>query len=122
MTKPSHDNEPSRADQAAAVGLLTIDSRRVGEAHVIALAGELDLAHAGELEQELKRIEQTDAASITLDLSKLSFIDSTGVRILLLAEARSRADSYRLTLVRAPASVQRVFVICGVDGVLPFGD
>lgn len=122
MTNPSQDNERSRADQAAAVGLLAIDSRREGDEHVIALDGELDLAHAGEVEQELSRVEATDAASIKVDLSKLTFIDSTGVRLLLMAEARARADSARMTIVRAPGSVQRVFVICGVDGILPFAD
>jgi anti-sigma B factor antagonist len=122
MTKPSEDNELSRADQAAAVGVLAIDSRREGDEHVIVLQGELDLAHAATLEEELKRVEATDARSIKVDLSKLTFIDSTGVRLLLMAEGRARADSCRLTIVRAPDSVQRVFVICGVDGILPFDD
>ena len=122
MNNPSQHNELSRAGQAAAVGLLAIDSRREGDEHVIALEGELDLAHAGELDEELGRVEDTDATSIKVDLSQLTFIDSTGVRLLLMAEARARADSGRLTIVRAPDSVQRVFVICGVDGILPFAD
>ena len=40
----------------------------------------------------------------------------------MMAAARSRADSNRLTLVRPPAGVHRVLVICGADAVLPFAD
>ena len=120
MTKSSQHPEQSRAQQAAAIGLLAISSRSDGDRRVIRLEGELDLAHAGELDAELKRVEASDAREIVVDLSGLTFIDSTGVRTLLMAEARSRSDSNRLSILRAPDSVHRVFVICGVDGILPF--
>jgi anti-anti-sigma factor len=90
--------------------------------HVIALAGELDLATADEVEQEIVRVEATDADSIVVDLSDLRFMDSTGVRILLSADARSRADGSRLALLRGPAAVQRVFELSGISDLLPFGD
>jgi len=44
------------------------------------------------------------------------------VRVLLQAQARSRADGNRLSLVRPPVTVNRVFVLCGVENILPFGD
>ena len=47
------------------------------------------------------------------DLSGLRFIDTTGIRLVLSADARSRADSNRLELLRPADSVFRVFVICG---------
>jgi stage II sporulation protein AA (anti-sigma F factor antagonist) len=99
-----------------------LTSVREGHAHVIRLFGELDLATAPEVEHELQGIEQSDAKTIVLDLSQLTFMDSSGVRLVLRAEARSRADSNRLRLRRGPASVQRVFAITGLDGVLPFAD
>lgn len=89
---------------------------------MIALAGELDLATADEVEQEIVRVEATDADSIVVDLSDLRFMDSTGVRILLSADARSRADGSRLALLRGPAAVQRVFELSGISDLLPFGD
>jgi len=124
MTQPISPRDPSanRAAQAAGAGALTIGSRRDGDEHIVRLAGELDLAHAADLEGELLRVEGTDAKRIVVDLSGLTFIDSTGVRIMLQAQARSRADSNRLTLIRPPANVNRVFVICGVERMLPFGD
>jgi len=124
MTQRPSDPEHSRAraEQAAAVGALTLTSRRDGDEHILRLEGELDLAHAADVERELVRVEQTDVTRIVVDLSGLTFVDSTGVRILLQAEARSRADSCRLTLLRPPAAVGRVFVVCGVERLLPFSD
>jgi anti-anti-sigma factor len=59
---------------------------------------------------------------ILLDLSELQFMDSTGIRLLIAADARSRADSDRLRLTRPPAKVFRVLCIAGVDEILPFAD
>lgn len=103
-------------------GELTIASEREGDIHVIALAGELDLATADQVEQELLRVEATDAGSIVLDLSRLRFIDSTGMRVIIAAEARSRRDSSRLALLRGPDAVQRVFELTGVVDLMPFSD
>jgi anti-sigma B factor antagonist len=97
-------------------------SERDGVLHSIRVEGELDLATAADLERELKRVEATDARSIVLDLSGVQFIDSTGVRLLVQAHARSRADSNRLSLLRGPAAVQRVLELTGLLDRLPFAD
>ena len=97
-------------------------SERDGELHVINLSGELDLATVDVVKRELERVEATDVQSIILDLSGLTFMDSTGIRLLLSAEARSRADSNRLTLLRGPAAIQRVLEVTGVVKYLPFAD
>ena len=104
------------------IGQLRVHSERVGVVHTVRIVGELDLANADQLEHELLRVEATDALTIILDLSGLTFMDSTGVRAVLRAHARSRADSNRLTLLRGPTSVQRLFAICGVSELLPFAD
>ena len=104
------------------VGRLQVRSERRGAEHVIAMRGELDLAHAAEVEGALRAAEATDAEQITLDLAGLNFIDSTGVRSILSANERSTANGRRLTLRRGPQAVQRVFEICGVADALPFAD
>lgn len=103
-------------------GELILSSLRAGDVHTIALRGELDLATAARIEQELKRVEATDAASIVIDLSGLSFMDSTGIRILIEANVRSRAGSERLALRRGSAAVRRVVELSGVGDMLPFVD
>jgi anti-anti-sigma factor len=114
--------EPSPLVQPPRFGELSVTAAREGDVHTIRLEGELDVATAGRIEAELERAEASDVRSIVLDLSDLTFMDSTGVRLLLSANARSRADSNRLSIVRGPASVQRVFELSGVDSTLPFID
>jgi anti-anti-sigma factor len=112
--------QQSRALQVLELGELTVCSEREGDVHTIGLAGELDLATVGAVEHELKRVETSDALSIVVDLSDLTFMDSTGIRMLINADARSRADGHRLILLPGPVSVQRVFEVCGVQRRLPF--
>ncbi len=114
--------EQSRAERIIELGQLTLRSQRDGDIHTIALTGEMDLSNAGEVERELQHVEATDAATILLDLSGLAFMDSTGIRLLISADARARADSCRLRLTRPPAQVLRVLCIAGVDELLPFND
>jgi anti-anti-sigma factor len=112
--------EPSRAEQMSKLGHLSMRSDRAREIHFIGLSGELDLANAAAVDQELIRVEATDAHVICLDLSALTFIDSAGIRLLIVADARSRVDGNRLTLLRPPDSVLRVLLIAGVADRLPF--
>lgn len=115
--------EPLRSGQSNyEAAELTISSARVGDMHLIALHGELDLATQRDFEQELLRVEATDALSIVVDLSGLTFMDSTGIRVMLSADARSRAESNRLSLLRGSFAVQRVFELTGVVDLLPFAD
>lgn len=118
---PQQD-ERRRVSRLLELGQMTMLSEREGDVHTIAVAGELDVAGAGRVEQELQRVESTDVVSIVVDLSGLTFVESTGVRLLIEAQARSRADSGRLMLLRAPEGVQRVFELCGVEDRLPFAD
>ena len=122
MTEDTSEQRDARAGELIELGGLTIRSTRDGEIHTIRLIGELDLATADDVEGELERVEETDAASIVLDLSGLSFMDSTGVRLIVNAHTRARADSRRLTLLRGQAAVQRVMELSGVEALLAFDD
>lgn len=110
------------AAQVRSLGQLTVRSEREGVVHAVRLEGELDVATAEAVERELEVVEAGDAESIIIDLSGLAFIDSTGLRVLIRAQQRSRADSNRLALLRGPRSVQRVFDIAGLSDRLPFVD
>jgi anti-anti-sigma factor len=123
MTEDAPEQDAAlRAGHVVDLGLLTMSSQRDGDDHTICLFGELDLASADGVEQELQRVEATDAGSIVVDLSGLTFMDSTGLRLLLSAHARSREQADRLALRRGPPSVQRVVELSGVDDLLPFAD
>ena len=55
-----------------------------------------------------------------LDLRELTFMDSSGLRLILSAHAAARRDGAILEIVPGPPSVQRVFQICGVEDELRF--
>ena len=107
-------------DGTSRFGFLEVRSERSGDEHVIALVGELDLDGADRVAQELQHAEATDARRILLDLSGLEFIDSSGIRLIIAADARSRIDGDRLALVRGPRPVHRVFELTGVAERLTF--
>jgi anti-sigma B factor antagonist len=114
-------DQGERAERARRLGSLALRSEREGETHVIELIGELDLDGAPRLEAELLRVEASDASSIIVDLSGLEFIDSTGLRLLLMAADRCNASG-RFTLLRGPRQVHRVFEITDLVDRLPFAD
>ena len=114
--------ESSRGEGARQRGALAMRSERDGETHVIAVSGEMDLSTVDLVEQELLRVEATDAARIVIDLRELEFLDSTGVRLVYMADVRSRQDSNRLQIRRGPDKIQRLFVITDLADRLPFVD
>jgi anti-sigma B factor antagonist len=116
---PQDEGARARAEQAVMLGRLSMRSQREGDLHTLELAGEMDLANAAEVERELLRVDRGDAGAILVDLCGLRFIDSTGIRVLVRAGARSRADGGRLVLQRAPRPVLRVLRMAGVADLLP---
>ena len=76
--------------------------------------GELDIATAALLEEQLVLTEGTSAMRVVIDLAGVSFIDSTGLRALLSAYARSKENGDRLRIVGASEQAMRLFTIAGV--------
>ena len=88
--------------------------------HRLVLTGELDLAPAAELEGMLMRLCGGGTKQIALDLSKLRFMGSVGLRLILLARELCKEHGYEFHLVAGPANIQRVFEMTGLLDVLPF--
>jgi anti-sigma B factor antagonist len=81
----------------------------------LVLSGELDLASAEQLDAQLKQLESSEPALLVLDLRALEFMDSTGLRTVIAADARARERGGRLVVVRAPEEVDRVFRLTRMD-------
>ena len=79
------------------------------------LTGELDISTAQRLEDDLRRVEAEKPDLIVLDLEKLAFLDSTGLRLLITADARAREDGRKLAIVRSNPMVQRVLRLTRLD-------
>jgi anti-sigma B factor antagonist len=88
--------------------------------HTFVLTGEVDIAQARELQEALQRVGTGTSAGITLDLSGLTFMGSTGVRIVLFARELCEQRGYEFRIIPGSASVQRVFALAGLSERLPF--
>src|SRR4051812_47932288 len=94
-----------------------------GAVALVTLRGELDVHAVAGLESELERLEcETTLDVVALDLRGLDFLDSSGLRTILVF--RTLLDEYdrRLVLVRGPQAVQRVFEMTRMTERLEFVD
>jgi anti-anti-sigma factor len=101
---------------------LGIISEREGEIWVLNVAGELDVASAGALEVALLEAMRDGGSKVLVDLSECEFIDSSGVRALILGNRALRGDGNaeaELVLAAARDQVSRVLTLVGVDERLP---
>lgn len=90
---------------------------------VIALAGELDLSGAPALDEEIEELSRRpEVVRVVLDLRGLEFLDSSGLRVVALAERRLSAGGRGLVIVRGSETVQRVFEITRMVERLEFID
>jgi anti-anti-sigma factor len=104
------------------VTILEVDTRE-GDGRVeIGLRGELDLSTVGKVQDVLERVEAGRPPLLVLDLSELSFLDSTGLRCVIGAAERADEQRRRLVVVRGPEAVQRVFVITRLEERLEMVD
>jgi anti-sigma B factor antagonist len=83
------------------------------------LAGEFDLAARDRFDFHLRFVMSGDPDHIVIDLRGLSFIDSSGIELLLGADALSRQDGFRLWIVSGEGQVKQALDICGVANRLP---
>ena len=96
-------------------------SHRDHETAWIRADGELDIASAPRLKRTLRDAIES-ARSVVLDLRGLTFIDSTGIHVLIETDAQARRAGRRLTLVRGAAHIERVFELVGLSDRLEIVD
>ena len=96
------------------------ETRREGTT-VLVLLGELDLAYADELSARLAELRDR-GEPVILDLDRLEFIDSSGLRVLLQAVQDSRAGAWRFAVTKGSDAVARLLRGAGLEGRLPTVD
>ncbi len=84
----------------------------------IELRGELDIANARELADELELHLRAGRRVIRVDAAQVEFMDSTAVGVLATASGRCRDQHGSLILTGAPASVRRLVHVAGLDQTL----
>jgi anti-anti-sigma factor len=99
------------------------DTALRGAMAIVTLRGELDRCASAQLEPALERLlDDPRLDAIALDLRGLDFLDSSGLRTIVLARNRLSDEDRRLVLVRGPQTVQRVFEITRMTERLEFVD
>ncbi len=88
-----------------------------GDARV-ALEGHLDVATVGEVGSTLEGLFRTGRRHVVLDLSRLGFIDSTGVQHVVRWVRDARAAGRTLSVVMGPSPVEAVFRLTGTRDLL----
>jgi anti-sigma B factor antagonist/stage II sporulation protein AA (anti-sigma F factor antagonist) len=90
------------------------------EGPVIAIGGDIDLSSADRVRDEIAAAVPHDAKGIVVDLTKTTYLDSTGVRLLFELAERLQARRQRLVLVVSEAAlVRRVVVLTKLDDAVP---
>jgi anti-anti-sigma factor len=99
---------------------LQIDVVECDGSLTLRVEGEIDIATAPLLEEELERAQGSDAETIVVDLDQVDFIDSTGLHVLIRHSALSSQNGGRLRLTEGSKQVQRLFRLTGTMDHLPF--
>jgi anti-sigma B factor antagonist len=87
---------------------------------VVRVRGEVDMSHEEELRGELRTAVASDSMGIVVDLTECEFIDSSGVRSLLLSrEAQNNEDGEHLAVAAASEQILRILSVMGIDRVIP---
>jgi anti-anti-sigma factor len=84
----------------------------------VRLEGEIDLASIGQVDAQLMSAEEAAADSLVLDLTAVTFIDSSGLRSILTAHERLESRGATLVVVKPPPHVFKLFELTGVDAIL----
>jgi anti-anti-sigma factor len=85
----------------------------------LALSGELDMVSSPEVVARLEELKDKGVA-VRLDLTGLTFMDSTGVRALYTAVKTAQDGSTALQIVPPQGEPWRVLEITGLHRILPF--
>jgi anti-anti-sigma factor len=104
-------------DRHLADPLLVVERRHDGDAAVVAPRGEIDLASIAELRRALGAAVAA-GGDVVVDLGDVSFLDSSGLSVLVAFHRQLAALDRRFTLRRASGSLLRLFQIAGLDSYL----
>ena len=102
--------------------VLEIDVTDRGGMRVLRLSGELDMAGVDQFERLLIADGAPEAGRIVVDLRGLTFIDSSGLRALIMADQRVRDEGGHFVVVRGSDRVNQVLEMTGVAGHIEIVD
>jgi anti-anti-sigma factor len=110
-SQPRRDFDSWRSDDPGSLTCKVMPEREVVR---VCPAGSLDVATAPVLEGQLEELREAGFRNLIVDLGDLSFMDSTGLRLVLKWHAEAQRDGFEIGFVPGPPVVQRVFELTGM--------
>lgn len=101
---------------------LTLEHRTEGETTVLDVAGEVDVYTAPKLREKLVELVSDGHYTIVVDMTKVEFLDSTGLGVLVGGLKRVRSHNGALELVCNQERILKIFRITGLTKVFPIHD
>jgi anti-sigma B factor antagonist len=112
----------SNGELSVNAGPLKLQMVQDGETSVLRLSGELDLSNVTAVERVLQSALADGSSRIVIDLTDLSFIDSTGIALLVTTTAAGNGDGRIAVVPSQAAAVNRVLELTGVAEQLRYVD
>src|SRR5688500_297086 len=100
---------------------LQVSTARRGSFAVVTVVGEVDLGTASSLAEEVSTAT-SDGANLVIDLGGVTFLDSSGLKVLVSALKRTEQAGKSLSLVAVPRVVMRVLTVTALDKVFSIYD
>lgn len=101
---------------------LTLEDRRQGDATILDVAGEVDVYTAPKLREKLVELVSEGNYHLIVDMTKVDFLDSTGLGVLVGGLKRVRSHDGSLELVCNQERILKIFRITGLTKVFPIYD
>lgn len=97
----------------------TVETSERDGRSIVSASGELDVHTAPLLEAETEPLSRSPGGALVIDLTGVSFVDSTGLGVLVTALKRTREAGGTLDVVVATPRVLKVLALTGLDVVIP---
>ena len=101
---------------------LTLEHRDEGDVTVLAVAGEVDVYTAPKLRERLVELVGEGKHRLVVDMTKVEFLDSTGLGVLVGGLKRVRSHDGAMALVCGQERILKIFRITGLTKVFPIHD
>jgi len=101
---------------------LQVETRHEGDTAVVAATGEVDVYTAPALDAEITGLLQGGSSRLVVDLTGVSFLDSTGLGVLVKGLKSARDAGGSMHLVVTSERIRKIFDITGLDASLPLHD
>lgn len=103
-----------RGEDGLPEGTLRIETSESDGWVVVAVAGELDLAEAADADEAVRAALRRPGRGLLMDLRQVTFLGSTGVRVLLDAQAAALGAGRRFRVVQGDGAARRLIELLGL--------